>query len=286
MARHKDKGSNDSELFLSQTPPSFDKIFEFEGCTPEIKQIFSFPYRCFYAIIDAHKNQLSHTQKEQLVHIFIKERKNVTRLIETHVKLCAGHEPKDRFAYYREYEELLGTLEKLFKESLFACTFNNDLDFLRFKGKLFSKINGLSDHQFVLSNRLSVMLGITSETFKNSAQALVNIGKYPPEILEYPAKIKMIEETCDEMQEELIEARDRLSERVKRFEKSEAVDTSGGKIDSQSMDSQNKHEDIVELKPNFCGIGLNINALIRKKEWVTKVKNLFKWLIYKKSQPK
>ncbi|GEM_PF-5198786 len=32
----------------------------------------------------------------------------------------------------------------------------------------------------------------------------------------------------------------------------------------QSIDSQNKQEDIIELKPNFCGIGLNLNALIRK----------------------
>ena len=43
-----------------------------------------------------------------------------------------------------------------------------------------------------------------------------------------------------------------------------AEETSGGKTSSRSIDSQNKHEDIVELKPNFCGIGLNINALIRK----------------------
>jgi hypothetical protein len=61
-----------------------------------------------------------------------------------------------------------------------------------------------------------------------------------------------------------------------------AGETSGGKIDSRSIDSQNKHEDIVELKPNFCGIGLNINALIRKREWGTKIKNLLKVFIYRK----
>jgi len=34
--------------------------------------------------------------------------------------------------------------------------------------------------------------------------------------------------------------------------------------DGQNIDSQSKHEDIIEIKPNFCGIGLNLNALIRK----------------------
>jgi hypothetical protein len=57
--------------------------------------------------------------------------------------------------------------------------------------------------------------------------------------------------------------------------------TSGGKTVSQSIDSQDKHEDIVELKPNFCGIGLNINALIRKRKWGIKIKNLLKVFIYK-----
>lgn len=33
---------------------------------------------------------------------------------------------------------------------------------------------------------------------------------------------------------------------------------------SQKSDIHNKHEDIIDLKPNFHGIGLNINALIRK----------------------
>jgi len=33
--------------------------------------------------------------------------------------------------------------------------------------------------------------------------------------------------------------------------------------------SQNKHEDYIDFKPNFYGIGLNINALIRKiKGWI------------------
>jgi len=40
-----------------------------------------------------------------------------------------------------------------------------------------------------------------------------------------------------------------------------AIKHNGGK----NIDSQDKHEDIIELKPNICGIGLNINALIRKK---------------------
>ena len=33
---------------------------------------------------------------------------------------------------------------------------------------------------------------------------------------------------------------------------------------NQKSDIHNKHEDIIDLKPNFHGIGLNINALIRK----------------------
>ena len=33
---------------------------------------------------------------------------------------------------------------------------------------------------------------------------------------------------------------------------------------SLKSDIHNKHEDIIDLKPNFHGIGLNINALIRK----------------------
>jgi len=49
----------------------------------------------------------------------------------------------------------------------------------------------------------------------------------------------------------------------------------------QSIDSQNKQEDIVDLKPNFCGIGLNINALIRKTSVGLKIKNLLKAFIYK-----
>jgi hypothetical protein len=67
---------------------------------------------------------------------------------------------------------------------------------------------------------------------------------------------------------------------------SKAEDTSGGKTGSRSIDSQNNHEDIVELKPNFCGIGLNINALIRKRKWGIKIKNLLKAFIYRKSLPK
>jgi hypothetical protein len=58
-------------------------------------------------------------------------------------------------------------------------------------------------------------------------------------------------------------------------------ETSGGKTGSRSIDSQDKHEDIVELKPNFCGIGLNINALIRKRKWGIKIKNLLKAFIYR-----
>ncbi len=56
----------------------------------------------------------------------------------------------------------------------------------------------------------------------------------------------------------------------------------GGKNGGQSIDSQNKQEDIIELKPNFCGIGLNINALIRKIrkiKWGIKIKNLLKAFI-------
>ena len=38
---------------------------------------------------------------------------------------------------------------------------------------------------------------------------------------------------------------------------------------SLKIDSQNEHEDIVEFKPNIHGIGLNINALVRKiKGWI------------------
>jgi len=38
---------------------------------------------------------------------------------------------------------------------------------------------------------------------------------------------------------------------------------------SLKTDSQNKHEDFIDLKPNFYGIGLNINALIsRIKGWI------------------
>ena len=33
---------------------------------------------------------------------------------------------------------------------------------------------------------------------------------------------------------------------------------------SQKSDIHNKHEDTIDLKPNIHGIGLNINALIRK----------------------
>jgi hypothetical protein len=62
---------------------------------------------------------------------------------------------------------------------------------------------------------------------------------------------------------------------IKLKTSSEAGETNGGKTGSQSLDSQNKREDIVELKPNFCGIGLNINALIRKKELWIKIKNMF-----------
>lgn len=65
-----------------------------------------------------------------------------------------------------------------------------------------------------------------------------------------------------------------------------AGETSGGKIGSRNTDSQDKHEDIVELKPNFCGIGLNINALIRKKQLGIKVKNLLKVFNYRKWWPK
>jgi hypothetical protein len=59
----------------------------------------------------------------------------------------------------------------------------------------------------------------------------------------------------------------------------------GEKTGSRSIDSQDKHEDIVELKPNFCGIGLNINALIRKRKWGIKIKNL-KAFIYRILRPK
>lgn len=38
---------------------------------------------------------------------------------------------------------------------------------------------------------------------------------------------------------------------------------------SLKIDSQNKHEDIIEFKLNIHGIGLNINALVRKiKGWI------------------
>ena len=47
-----------------------------------------------------------------------------------------------------------------------------------------------------------------------------------------------------------------------------------GKNGGQSIDSQNKQEDIIELKPNVCGVGLNINALIRKiKCWIKNKKS-------------
>jgi hypothetical protein len=65
-----------------------------------------------------------------------------------------------------------------------------------------------------------------------------------------------------------------------------ALEAGGGEIDSRSIDSQNKHEDIVDLKPNFFGIGLNINALMRKRQWGIKIKNLLKAFIHRKSQPK
>lgn len=40
-------------------------------------------------------------------------------------------------------------------------------------------------------------------------------------------------------------------------------------LSSLKTDLQNKHEDIVELKPSIYGIGLNINALIRRiKGWI------------------
>jgi len=61
-----------------------------------------------------------------------------------------------------------------------------------------------------------------------------------------------------------------------RLEKADTEQNSG-----QSIDSQNKQEDIIDLKPNFCGIGLNINALIRKRTWWIKIKNLLKAFIYK-----
>ena len=38
---------------------------------------------------------------------------------------------------------------------------------------------------------------------------------------------------------------------------------------SLKIDSQNEHEDIIEIKPNIYGIGLNINALVRIiKGWI------------------
>ena len=39
-------------------------------------------------------------------------------------------------------------------------------------------------------------------------------------------------------------------------------------------DKYNKHEDIIDLKPNFHGIGLNINALIRKLKRCIKGKDV------------
>jgi hypothetical protein len=44
----------------------------------------------------------------------------------------------------------------------------------------------------------------------------------------------------------------------------------------QSIDSQNKHEDIIDIKPNIFGIGLNINALIRKIKGLIKIKNVWR----------
>ena len=52
------------------------------------------------------------------------------------------------------------------------------------------------------------------------------------------------------------------------------------------LEKEELMEDIVELKPNFCGIGLNINALIRKRGFGVKIKNLLKAFIHRKSQPK
>jgi hypothetical protein len=63
-----------------------------------------------------------------------------------------------------------------------------------------------------------------------------------------------------------------------------AGETSDGKTGSRSIDSQDKHEDIVMLKPNVYGIGLDINALIRRAG--IKIKNLLKAFIYRKSPPK
>ena len=73
-----------------------------------------------------------------------------------------------------------------------------------------------------------------------------------------------------------------IAEIVREELAAETQPASGGKTDTavdgknggQSIDSQSKQEDIIELKPNLCGFGLNINALIRKiKCWIKNKKS-------------
>lgn len=219
MDKQEHEKPGEDELSLSSISSSLAKVFE--GCTPEIKRIFSFPYLCFYTVIDAYKNQLSSAQKDELLYAFVREREAVRELIAKHVKICPGNEPGDRMSYFKDYEIWFENLETLFRESLFHNSFESTLDFLDFKSSLFSKIGDLSGRQFVLLSRLCVMLEITMESFESTVQALENIGRLPEGTLE------SIEETQAEIEElgkskkMYKDAIDRLTEEVKRFEDSQ-----------------------------------------------------------------
>ena len=219
MDKQKHGEPGEDELSLSPIPSSLAKVFE--GCTPEIKQLFSFPYRCFYTVIDAHKNQLSSAQKDKLLYAFVREREAVRELIEKHVKMCPGNEPGDRMGYFNDYELWFEHLDKLFKESLFDLTFNSEIDFLEFESDLFSKCNDFSDRQDVLLSRLSVMLRITMEKFESKVQALENIGKLPEGTLESIEETQAQLEELDKSKKMYEDAIDILSEKIKRFKDSQ-----------------------------------------------------------------